>query len=115
MTTTAWAALIGTTVAIVAMIAINHFEMPAPRETADPPKLPEQRAPLLDALDVEGVRQIGEHQTITSLRIPDAQLRYNRHFDRYCLIYEHQLYRSVHVICDAGLNVSGAESANFSR
>lgn len=85
---------------------------PAPAELTGPRNLPELRQPLLPALEIEGTRTIGEQQTVTTIRIPDPQLRHNRHFDRYCVIYEHTEYRSVSVICDGSLSVSGNNSGN---
>src|SRR5690606_27939735 len=105
-------ALIGIAAAVSLLwTASDRNERQATAMKSGPPILPEQRAPLLEALEIEGVRHIDQHQTLTTIRVPNPQFRHSRHFDRYCIVYEHDLYKSVHVICDAALNVSGGSSA----
>lgn len=91
--------------AVVAVVVMQFPDKPDRAEITER-TLPEQRRPLLEAIEVEGTRTIGEDQTITTIRIPDAQLRHNRHFDRYCVVYEHHAYRSVHVVCDRSMSVA---------
>lgn len=87
-------------VAVAGVVWLKGCHDPGgPRRAASHEWVERALPPLLDRIQVEGTRTIGEHQTITVIRVPDPALLGTHVLDQHCLIYEHHIHRTSQMVC----------------